>query len=223
MKIFYMHSASALSKKVEDNEGRERDVSRKETFFKSLIMCKVRGSLMPFTTAQIKRRQKKISLRKDRHLNFPRVCATVEISPSGLPVAQAFWFFSQPILCSPLMPCPASSDRSWALGSPESLLGAGSFPPAQPEPFAFRRHHLTHLVGVCFLVSRFNAVKSIFTRPASFSVSAGLAMMGCKVTTHSLLLKTHIPECLHSQRSASQATLRVGVGYEYWTAVMLRS
>lgn len=93
MKIFYMHSASALSKKVEDSEGRERDVSRKETVSKSLIMCKVRGLLMPFTTAQIKRRQKKLSLCKERHLDFPCVCAAV-IPSSGMPVAQELWFCS---------------------------------------------------------------------------------------------------------------------------------
>lgn len=86
MKLFYMHSVSALSEEGEDNEGREIDVSRKETVFKSLIVFKVRGLLMPLTTAQIKHRQK-ISVCKERHLDFPCVSATVEISSSVMPMA----------------------------------------------------------------------------------------------------------------------------------------
>lgn len=82
---------------MEDSErDRERDVSRKETVFKSLIMCKVRGLLTPFTTAQIKRRQEKISLCKERHLDFPCMCATVEISSSGMPEAQDSAFVPNP-------------------------------------------------------------------------------------------------------------------------------
>lgn len=87
MKLFYMHSVSALSKEGEDNEGRKIDVSRKETVFKSLVMFKVRGLLMALTTAQIKYRQKKISVCKERHLDFPCVSATVEISSSVMPMA----------------------------------------------------------------------------------------------------------------------------------------
>jgi len=58
---------------VEDNEGRELDVSRKEKVFKPLTMFKIRSFLMPFTTAQVKYRQKKISLHKRDIWIFP-VC-----------------------------------------------------------------------------------------------------------------------------------------------------
>lgn len=42
-----MHSVCVLSKKVEDNEVRELDVSRKETVFKSLIIFKQAAFLCP--------------------------------------------------------------------------------------------------------------------------------------------------------------------------------
>lgn len=66
-----MHSVSALSKKVEDDEGRESDMSRKETVLKSLIMFKIRSFLIPFTMAQVKWRREKVSLHKRDIWIFP--------------------------------------------------------------------------------------------------------------------------------------------------------
>lgn len=133
-KIFYMHSVSALSKKVEDNESRELDVSRKETAFNSLIMFRIRNFLMPFTMAQIICSQKKVSPHK-KTTGF-----SLYVSNSGDTDRVLVLFITHYV-----QPSYPLTSQQWQL---LNTAFQNYFPQAKQKPFTFKWRHLLHLVMV---------------------------------------------------------------------------